>query len=131
MKLKPIKYSELNPRQKENYNFHKVAARLADYGYNSIRLTDDYKGADFLAVHIEGEEILKVQLKGRFTLDKKYKGKAIWIAFIENGTVMFYDHDYVLKQLEKEIAHTKSWQKDGSYSWRSFPQRHVSLITTP
>jgi len=60
-----VAYSDLNSRQKENYNFQKVAARLADYGFNSIRLTDDWQGADFIAVHIDGETFLKVQLKGR------------------------------------------------------------------
>lgn len=48
-----------------------MATALADYGYNSVRLTDDWQGADFIAVHIDGESFLKVQLKGRFTVDKK------------------------------------------------------------
>lgn len=39
-----ITYARLNSRQKENYNFQKIAARLADYGFNSIRLTDDWQG---------------------------------------------------------------------------------------
>jgi hypothetical protein len=62
--MKRITYSALSSKAQENYNFHKVAAVLADYGYNSVRLTDDVQGADFLAVHIDGS-ILKVQLKGR------------------------------------------------------------------
>ena len=70
-----VDYNSLNAKQKENYNFHKVAAALADYGYNSMRLNDDWQGADFIA--IKGEEMIKVQLKGRFTIDKKYLGKEI------------------------------------------------------
>ena len=45
-----IPYTDLNSRQKENYNFHKVAARMADYGFNCLRLTDDWQGADLSPV---------------------------------------------------------------------------------
>ena len=58
---------------------------MADYGYNSLRLNDDWQGADFIAVN--GNNMLKVQLKGRFTVDKKYIGKSILIAFIENKII--------------------------------------------
>lgn len=63
MKLKKIKYSDLNARQKEIYNFQKVAAILADYGFNCIKLADDWQGADFLAYHKDGKETLRIQLK--------------------------------------------------------------------
>ena len=41
MQLQRIVYDELNPKQKEIYNFQKVAALLADYGFNCIKLEDD------------------------------------------------------------------------------------------
>ena len=50
MDFNKISYVKLNAKQKENYNYHKVAATLADYGYNSMRLNDDWQGADFIAV---------------------------------------------------------------------------------
>ena len=62
MDLKHIDPKKLLPRQKENYNFQKMAGLLADYGFNCIRLTDDWKGADFLAVHINGKTLLRVPL---------------------------------------------------------------------
>ncbi|MDG1322607.1 MAG: hypothetical protein P8P31_02955, partial [Porticoccaceae bacterium] len=71
MKLKRIVYSELNAKQKENYNYHKVSALLADYGFSGILLSDDYNGADFIALHSDGSHMM-VQLKGRWTIDKKY-----------------------------------------------------------
>ena len=80
--FEPIPYADLNSRQKENYNFHKIAARLANFGFNCLRLTDDWQGADFIACHIDGETFLKVQLKGRLVIDRKYQGKDIHIAFI-------------------------------------------------
>ena len=37
--MQRIEYKNLGNRAKENYNFAKVASRLADYGYSCIRLT--------------------------------------------------------------------------------------------
>lgn len=55
-----IDYKNLNSRQQENYNFAKLAAVLADYGFTALRLSDDWKGADLIAVHKDGETDLKV-----------------------------------------------------------------------
>ena len=87
-----VLYSELNSRQKENYNFHKVAGELADYGFNCLRLNDDWQGADFLACHVDGVRYLKIQLKGRMTIDKKYLGKDIHIAFFNGDNCYVYPH---------------------------------------
>lgn len=56
-----VTYDSLNARQQEAYNFQKVSAVLADYGFVTIRLTSDWQGADFIAQHKDGE-FLKVQL---------------------------------------------------------------------
>lgn len=119
MKLARIKYSELNSRQKENYNFQKVAGELADYGYNCLRLNDDWQGADFLAVHVNGDDVLKVQLKGRFTIDQKYTGKGIYIAFLDEDDCYLYPHDEVMTQVLSldKINNSKSWKQSQSYSW--------------
>lgn len=85
MLQKKIQYSDLNAKQKENYNFHKVTSALADYGYNSMRLSDDWQGAEFIA--ISRDDMIKVQLNGRFTIDKKYIGKNIFISFLEEVKV--------------------------------------------
>ena len=82
MKLKRIRYSDLNSRQKENFNFQKISAVLADYGFITIRLSDDWKAADFVAQHIDGE-FIKVQLKSRLAFHKKYQGKDLYIVFSE------------------------------------------------
>jgi hypothetical protein len=49
--MKKVLYKNLNSRHQENYNFTKVASTQADYGYNCLRLSDDYHGADFIALH--------------------------------------------------------------------------------
>ena len=67
-----INPDELNGRQKEIYNSQKSAALLADYGFNCIKLADDWNGTDFLAHHFDGTTTLRVQLKARLTIDQKY-----------------------------------------------------------
>ncbi len=94
MALEKIRYKNLNGRQKEVYNFHKIAAVLAEYGFNSLKLTDDWQGADFLAYQMLGSaETLKVQLKSCISIDRKYEGKSIWIAFPRSGAWYLVEHD--------------------------------------
>ena len=81
MKLQRIDYNDLTANQKEIYNFHQVAAVLAGYGFNCIKLSDDWQGADFLAYHKDGAQTLKVQLKGRVSIYRKYIGKDLYMCF--------------------------------------------------
>ena len=128
--LQRIEYSKLNSRQKENYNFQKVAAVLADYGFNCMWLNDDWLGADFIACHIDGNTFLKVQLKGRLNIEKKYIGKDIYIAFHENGRWYLYPHDEIQNQLLSRgyMRGSDSWETKGGYSWPYIPQRLKSLL---
>ena len=52
--LNKIKYEDLNARQQENYNFLKISAVLADYGFMTLRLSSDWQGADFIAQNNDG-----------------------------------------------------------------------------
>ena len=119
IKLAKISYPDLNARQKENYNFMKVSAVLADYGYNTVRLSDDYKGVDFLAIHREGD-VVKVQLKPTLVFDKKYMGKELYVCFPKNGKWYLYPHDILLDRLSKasNFTNTPSWINGGLYSFR-------------
>jgi hypothetical protein len=72
MELSNVNYQDLNSRQKEIYNSQKVAALLADNGFNCIKLADDWQEAYFIAYHKDGNDTLKVQLKPRPIIEKKY-----------------------------------------------------------
>ncbi len=117
LELTPISYPDLNARQKENYNFLKVSAVLADYGFMTMRLTDDWKGADFIAQHIDGETLLRIQLKGRLSFSKKYMRKNLYVAFNHQDIWFLYLHDELLETILKEtgIGSTESWTNDGEY----------------
>jgi hypothetical protein len=136
MKFIRIDPRSLNSRQKENYYYHKVSAVLADYGYSTIRLNDDWGGADFIAVHINGAHLL-VQQKGRLVCDTKYKGKDIWICFPSGDQWYLYPHDDFLKFcLETaNIGNTASWSNSdnwdtvqGIYTWPAPPRWAVQWL---
>jgi frataxin-like iron-binding protein CyaY len=130
-RFKKVPYDSLNARQKELFNFQKIAATLADCGFNCIKLADDWQGADFLAYNINGTTTLKVQLKSRLTIDKKkYSGKEIWIAFPYKGYWYLIEHVHLVEKVGK---HTKwlnsdSWKnKDGYHSTNINPNLLKSL----
>ncbi len=130
--LAPTAYAAMNARQKETYNFHKIAARLADYGYNSLLLSDDWQGADFIAYHHNGKDFYRVQLKGRLTLNKKYEKKGLYIAFFDrkNERCYVYPHDHVgvlISEADK-INKSKSWSEHRSYSWPSVPAWATKIL---
>lgn len=129
--LERVNYGELNARQKENYNFHKVAAVLADYEFNCIRLSDDWQGADFLACHISGEPTVRIQLKGRLALNKKYVGKQLFVAFRYNDHCYVYPHDELLQQAKDQGAlhdDRDHWRVKGSRTWRKPPSWALSYL---
>jgi hypothetical protein len=127
MKLEPIKYQDLNAKAKETYNFHKIAAILADYGYNSIWLSNDWNGADFIAVHIDGVSDIKIQLKGGISFAQKYRGKNLYIGFIEQGDLYLYPHDDVLEQVEPVIS-DKKWIEKGTYFQTKITSRFIDVL---
>lgn len=128
--FKRVPYDELNSKQQENFNFQKVSAALADFGFTTIRLSDDWNGADFLALHRDGET-LKIQLKGRLTFQKKYMGKGLWVCFRDGEEWYVYPHDELLDQvlLVTKIGDTKSWKEKGGYSFPGISDQLQALLT--
>lgn len=118
MKLRKVSYDVLNPKQQEVFNFQKVAGHLADYGFNCIKLADDWQGADFLAYQKDGNDTLKVQLKSRLMISKKYLGKSLFMAFPVHSTWYLVKHDHLVKLVKKHTTWltSESWQRRGNYS---------------
>lgn len=116
--LRHINYDSLNARQQENFNFQKLSAVLADFGFVTMRLTDDWGGADFIAQHIDGETFLHVQLKGRLTFDAKYQNKGLFIAFPYADAWYLFPHDELLAIVLSDtdtMTGTRSWEEVGRY----------------
>lgn len=119
LNLKLIRYSSLNSRQKENYNYQKLSALLADYGFVTMRLSDDWKGADMIAQHNNGDTFLKIQLKGRLTFCMKYQDRGLYIAFRRGRDWYLYPHDEMLEKVDAVVKFRRnpSWKNDGEYSF--------------
>jgi len=117
-RFKKIHCDSLNARQKELFNFQKIAATFADYGFNCIQLADDWQGADFLAYHLDGTTTLRVQLKSRLAIQKKYLEKNIWMAFPHKGQWYLIEHDRLVSKGGKatDWLRSKSWRMDHSYT---------------
>jgi len=112
-KYKKIEYEKLHTRLQESYNFQKASAVLADYGFVTNLLKYDWMGADFLAQHVDGDW-LKVQLKGRLTVDPIYEGKSIFIMFEDKKTKTWYlyPHDQLTAYC-REFHSKRKFSKKG------------------
>lgn len=130
LNLTRIQYKDLDARQKENYNYQKLAGVLADYGFVTMRLSSDWNGADLIAQHINGDTFLKVQLKARFTFCEKYVGKSLYIAFPRRDDWYLYPHDELLKQVDQIIGikATSSWKDSGVYSFAKLSKQLYQLL---
>jgi hypothetical protein len=130
--MKKVDYQSLNSKQQESYNFQKLSAVLADYGYTTILLADDYNGADFLAVSMTDGNILKVQLKGRLFFSRKYLGKNLMMAFKDmRDNWYFYPHDELCESVHKinNFQNSEiSWVDKGTYSWSRLPANLKTLL---
>lgn len=124
-----VPYAQLNARQRESYNFQKISAVLADYGFSTIRLSDDWNGADFIAQHISGVTLL-VQLKSRLCVTSEYRGKNLWIAFPSGNDWFLFPHDEVLNQVVQRtgIQSTVAWKIHGAYSWGAVPANLRTIL---
>ena len=130
MKLQEVNYKEVTAKQKEIFNFQKVAAKLADYGFNCIKLDDDWQGADFLAYHKDGDRTLKVQLKGRLSIYQKYEGKDLWMCFPHEGSWYLIPHDRLIEIAGERTPwlNSMSWNSGGYSSGRP-PRRLLEAIS--
>lgn len=127
-----VEYRNLNAKQQEIFNYQKVSALLADYGYACIKLSDDWKGADFLADHFSTEKTLRVQLKSCLTIDKKYIDRNIHMTFPVHGTWYLVHHEELLDLVKEHATYlnTKSWQDNGIY-FTTNPNRQLIASLKP
>ena len=130
MKLTRICYQALSLKHRKIYDFQKVSGLLADYGYNCNIPLDIWKGDEFLAHHIDGHT-LKVRLKGRMLIDKRYEGKDLYLCFPANCIWYLVPYDELLRIVEDVLPgtfKTLSWER-GQYSWPNPPGLVIERLT--
>ena len=91
---------------------------LAEYGYNCIKLTDDWQGADFLAYHKDGTQTLKVQLKARINIKRNYMCKDLYLAFPvrDDWYLILHDDLVCIVGENTKWLNSPSWKNKGEYS---------------
>ena len=121
-------------KEVETYNFHKAAAVLAEYGFDCIRLANDWQGADFLAHHKPTDETLRVQLKTCLVIDKKYEhDKDLHMCFPLDKTGYWYliRHSRLMEIVRE---HAPEWltknvwlQKNSYWTYRANEEVRTAL----
>ena len=111
-------------KKTEIYNFQKLSAVLVDYGFCTIKLQDDWHGADLIAQNMNFDntnncnvEYLKIQLKGEAAgvFNKKYEGKGIWIAFPYKSDWYLYPHNTMYEVFAEKFYGIKNLYDQGKY----------------
>jgi len=127
-----VNYNSLIGKEQEVYNFAKTASVLADYGFSCNLITADKHGADMIAYHISTGETISIQLKGsRAVINRKYKGRNLWVSYTDRKTneICLYDHDLAMSIFENgKSALTQSWLGIGEYSGASLHNQFNDII---
>jgi len=74
-----------------------VSKIFLEHGWMVYTPEADVGGVDFLVMNLETEEVRKIQLKGRWTVDKKYHGKNIWMCFSLKDKWYVCEHDKMVE----------------------------------
>ena len=127
--MEKLNFNEMSPTFREHRNFLKLSSVLVDYGYMCSWLPVDDQGADFIAVHCKTNHVLKIQLKGRISVERKYFGKDIYMAFPKDDRKpledwMIVPHD---KLVELFIS-PASWNKNHGRSSGKIPLKILTGV---
>lgn len=115
-----LKSNRFRSQITEVINRQRLTAIALERGYNAFNPVFD-GGIDFILYREDGAggpaDLRKVQLKGRWYIDKKYLGRDIWIAFPEGDEWYLAPHDELVRIGDQAgFTETKSWAEGGAYS---------------
>ena len=100
---------------REVINRNIVASLALEQGFNVFLPVYD-GGVDFILHHEGDGRLRRVQLKGRWTIDRKYIGRDIWIAFPAAGDWYLVPHDEMVRTAGSGVLESASWTGPGIYS---------------
>lgn len=117
--------SRYRTQVREVINRNVVVSLALERGFNAYLPVYD-GGVDFI-LHREAQagrpetttDTRKVQLKGRWTIDKKYIGRDIWVAFPVGDDWYLVPHDEMvaIAKAYTTALESTSWIKGNAYSW--------------
>lgn len=101
---------------REVINRNSLVSLALARGYNAFLPVYD-GGIDFILYNEETGDTKLVQLKGRWTIDKKYVGRNVWIAFHHAGVWYLAPHDELISHADRYgYTQSKSWVERGAYT---------------
>ena len=127
--LEPITYADLPSLYRERLNYQQLAGLLAYYGYECLPVTNDIRGPDFIAYHLLRRIALQVQLKSRFTLDNKYGGRNLYLAFPDKS--LLADRQWFLVPYDNLSKHAETFNTGKCPPAWSNVNRRYSSISIP
>jgi hypothetical protein len=79
---------------------------------------------------MDGTTFLRVQLKGRLTIDRKYEQRDIHVCFRSEAQWYLYPHDTVMERVLalSNVANTDSWTTGGVYSFPSLSEQLRTML---
>lgn len=108
--------SRYKTQVREVINRNALVSLALSKGYNAFLPVYD-GGVDFILYNEETGDVKKVQLKGRWMIDKKYEGRDIWIAFHDRGHWYLAPHAYLVRLADGYgFTASASWTTGGAYS---------------
>lgn len=115
----------------EVINRNVVVSLALQQGFNAFLPVYD-GGVDFILYRETDNTTRKVQLKGRWMIDKKYEGRDIWMAFPVGADWYLMPHDEMLAlaKAEGNALDSSSWIEGGAYSWPA-PTKAMLTHCTP
>lgn len=113
-KYEKVTFDRMGLKEKEVYNYYSFAVKLAEYGFQLVPVHNDWKGADLIAISKHQTDLLKIQLKGSFYLDRNFIGRDIFIAFVYENEYYLYPHDDIYSKFKYKLT-DKKWIKNGTY----------------
>lgn len=86
-------------------------------------------GIDLILLNEATNDLKRVQQKGRWTINKKYEEREIWVAFPDRGVWYVVPHDEVLLAFseQKGFTNTESWAR-GEYSYAPLSKEMIALL---
>ena len=101
-------------RVKEFANRNRLSELLLQHGFGVfVPLIDT--GIDMIAHNETSGEVRLIQQKSRWTVDRKYLGRNLWIAFPDEIQWYLVPHDHLVETAHKGMAQTVSWLDKGTY----------------
>jgi hypothetical protein len=114
---------------REVINRNALVTLALETGYNAYLPVYD-GGVDFILYRESDGDLRKIQLKGRWYIDRKYIGRDIWIAFFATDAWYIAPHDTLVTLGEQfGFTATRSWLEGGAYSCPKLSRAMIDALS--